>query len=146
MNELIQQTGAILKQTQELLKVPGVKETVTGFLGWMGKNIFSQSKTARERLNLIEQQQADAETISKLMGNLETLLEDNEALQKELNEKVASMQSKLKQAGVVITKTNTGTVTGNDNQFFQDITGNVTTTKIGRQINQGDSSTYNENN
>ncbi len=146
MNELIQQTGVILKQTQELLKVPGVKETVTGFLGWMGKNIFSQSKTAQERLNLIEQQQADAETITKLMGNLESALENNEELQKELNEKVASVQSELKQAGVVITKTNTGTVTGNDNQFFQDITGNVTTTKIGRQINQGDSSTYNENN
>jgi len=146
MNELIQQTGNILTQAQELLKVPGVKETVTGFLGWMGKKIFSKSKTAQERLILIEKQQADAQTIATLMGNLEAALENNEELQQELNEKVASVQSELKQAGVVITKTNTGTVTGNDNQFFQDITGNVTTTKIGRQINQGSSSTYNENN
>ncbi|MBE0639419.1 MAG: hypothetical protein IH598_12960 [Bacteroidales bacterium] len=146
MNELIQQTGAILTQAQELLKMPGVKETVTGFLGWMGKKIFSKSKTAQERLILIEQRQADAQTIATLMGNLESALENNEELQKELNEKVAAVQSELKQAGVVITKTNTGTVTGNDNQFFQDITGNVTTTKIGRQINQGSSSTYNENN
>jgi len=67
------------------LKLPGVKETVTGFLGWMGKKIFSKSKVMQERLILIEQQQADAETIAKLMGNLETLLEDNEELQQELN-------------------------------------------------------------
>lgn len=146
MNELMQQTGAILAQAQEWLKMPGVKETVTGFLGWMGKKIFSKSKTAQERFILIEQQQADAETIAKLMGNLETLLEDNEALQQALNEKVATVQSELKQAGVVITKANTGTVTGNDNVFIQDVTGNVTTTKIGRQVNQGNNSTYNENN
>lgn len=146
MNELMQQTGAILAQAQEWLKMPGVKETVTGFLGWMGKKIFSKSKTAQERLILIEQQKADAETIAKLMGNLETLLEDNEALQQALNEKVATVQSELKQAGVVITKANTGTVTGNDNVFIQDVTGNVTTTKIGRQVNQGNNSTYNENN
>jgi hypothetical protein len=56
------------------------------------------------------------------------------------------VQSELKQAGVNITKTTTGTVAGNDNVFIQDVTGNVTTTKIGRQINQGNSSTYNENN
>jgi len=146
MTELIQLTGAILTQAQELLKLPGVKETVTGFLGWMGKKIFSKSKAAQERLILIEQQQADAETIAKLMGHLESALENNEELQKELNEKVASVQSELKQAGVNITKTNTGTVTGNDVQFFQDVTGNITTTKIGRQINQGNNSTYNENN
>jgi len=145
MTELIQQTGAILKQAQEVMNVPGVKETVTGFLGWMGKKIFSKSKSAQERLILVEQQQADAETIAKLMGNLEAALEDNEELQKELNEKVAAVQSELKQAVVNIIKTNTGTVTGNNNQFFQDITGNITTTKIGRQINQGNNSTYNEN-
>jgi hypothetical protein len=145
MTELNQLTGAILTQAQELLKLPGVKETVTGFLGWMGKKIFSKSKAAQERLILIEQQQADAQTIATLMGNLETLLEDNEELQQELNEKVTAVQTELKQAGVNITKTNTGTVTGNDVQFFQDVTGNITTTKIGRQINQGNNSNYNEN-
>jgi hypothetical protein len=44
MNELIQQIGAILSQAQELLKLPGVKETVTGFLGWMSKKVFSRGK------------------------------------------------------------------------------------------------------
>jgi hypothetical protein len=44
MTELIQQTGVILTQAQELLKLPGVKETVTGFLGWMSKKVFSRSK------------------------------------------------------------------------------------------------------
>ncbi len=44
MNELIQQTGANLTQTRELLKLCGVKETVTGFLGWMSKKVFSRSK------------------------------------------------------------------------------------------------------
>lgn len=99
MTELIQQTGAILTQAQEWLKLPGVKETVTGFLGWMSKKIFSKSKAAQERLILIEQQQADAETIAKLMGNLEMLLEDNEELQKELNEKVAAVQSEQSRQG-----------------------------------------------
>jgi hypothetical protein len=31
MNDLIQQTGAILTLAQELLKLPGLKETVRGF-------------------------------------------------------------------------------------------------------------------
>jgi hypothetical protein len=119
------------------LKLPGVKETVTGFLGWMGKKIFSKSKAAQERLILIEQQQADAETIAKLMGNLETLLEDNEELQKELNEKVAAVQSELKQAGVVITKTNTITITGNHNKAYQDISNSTITDNSNNQTHSG---------
>ncbi len=137
MNELIQQTGAILTQAQELLKLPGVKETVTGFLGWMSKKIFSKSKAAQERLILIEQQQADAETIATLMGNLESALENNEELQKELNEKVAAVQSELKQAGVNITKTNTITITGNANKVYQDISNSTITDNSNNQTHSG---------
>lgn len=37
MAELIQQTGNILTQSQELLKLPEVQGAVTGFLSWIGK-------------------------------------------------------------------------------------------------------------
>ncbi len=137
MNELIQQTGAILKQSQELLKVPGVKETFTCFLGWMGKNIFSQSKTAQERLILIEQQHADADTIAILRGNLEFLLEGNEKLQKELNEKVVAIQAELKHAGINISKTNTVTITGNYNKAYQDISNSTISDNSLNQTHSG---------
>ncbi|MBE0637319.1 MAG: tetratricopeptide repeat protein [Bacteroidales bacterium] len=131
MTELIQQTGAILTQAQEWLKLPGVKEPVTGFLDWMSQKVFSKSEKSKERLILIEQQQADAGTIAKLMGNLESELEDNEELQKELNEKVAAVQTELKQAGVNITKTSTITITGNHNKAYQDISNsNITDSSI----------------
>jgi hypothetical protein len=57
MNELIQQTGVILTQAREWLKLCGVKETVTGFLGWMSKKVFSRSKIEFE--NLIHTTQHD---------------------------------------------------------------------------------------
>ncbi len=137
MTALIQQTGAILTQAQELLKLPGVKETVTGFLGWMGKKIFTKSKAAQERLILIEQQQADAQTIATLMGSLETLLEDNEELQKELNEKVAAVQSELKQAGVTINKDNTINISGKYIKTYQDISKSTITDNSINQTHSG---------
>ncbi len=44
MNEVLQQTGNILTQSQELLKQPAVKGAVSGFLSWIGSKIFAGKK------------------------------------------------------------------------------------------------------
>jgi predicted metal-dependent hydrolase len=144
MNDLMQQTGNILAQSQELLKQPEIKGAVSGFLSWIGSKIFANKKAKQERLALIEKQKADEQTINDLKSDIRSIVEDNEELQKELAEKVKEVELLLKKANVQITKTNTVNITGNENTVFQDITGNVTNMKIGRQINQGDNSTYNE--
>ena len=61
-------------------------------------------------------------------------MEDNEALQQELASKIAALNEELKAAGINVTQTHSGT--GD----------NVGRDKIGKQINMGDNSTYNETN
>ncbi|MEI6291592.1 MAG: hypothetical protein WCP19_14290, partial [Chloroflexota bacterium] len=105
------QTGAILGQATELLKIPAISGAVTGLFGWLG-NAFTK-KSAKERLALIEQNQHSEETISNLKINLETVLEDNEELQKELAEKLKEIEIQMEKAGIKnVTKTNTVIVSG----------------------------------
>jgi len=137
MNELIQQTGNILAQSQELLKQPEVKGAISGFLSWIGTKIFANKKATQEKLALIEQQKADAETITALKANLEFMLDGNDELQKELAEKVKEVDLLLKQAGTQITKTNSINATGN-NKIYQDINNS---TIIDNSINQNHSGT-----
>jgi hypothetical protein len=73
MNELIAQTGAILGQATELLKIPAISGAVTGLFGWLGKVLTGQK--AKERLALIEQNQHSEETIGNL--NMLTVILNN---------------------------------------------------------------------
>jgi hypothetical protein len=120
MNDLIQQTGYILAHSQELLNQPEVKGAITSFLSWMGKKVFANKKASQEKLVLIEQQKADAETIAWLQSSLEFVLDGNEELQQELAEKVKEVELLLKQTGVQITKSNSINATG-QNEIYQDI-------------------------
>lgn len=137
MAELIQQTGNILTQSQELLKQPEVQGAVTGFLSWIGKKIFANKKSTQEKLALIEQQKADAATIEGLKSNLEFVLEDNEELQKELAEKVKELDSVLKKVGVNINKNNTVNITGDGNKVYQDISNSTITDNSTNQTHSG---------
>jgi hypothetical protein len=120
MSDLLIQTGQILQQSSELMKNPAVAGAVTGFIGWM-KNIFSNNKRAKERLEMIEKMQANEETINQLKTNLDDLLYENQDLQKQLEEKLAELQKTISSAGISITKTNTVNIEGNNNSVFQDI-------------------------
>ena len=120
MNELIAQTGAILGQATELLKIPAIGGAVTGLFGWLGK-VFTK-KSSKERLTLIEQNKHSEETIKVLKNNLQFEIEDNEELQAQLAQKLKEIEKLMKQEGVnTVKKTNTMNVTGNGNINFQDI-------------------------
>jgi len=121
MTDLIQQTGNILAQSQELLKEPEVTGAISEFLHWIGKKIFGNKKATQEKLALIEQHKADKETIASLKSNLEFVLEGNEELQKKLEEKVKEVDLLLKKSGEQITKTNTVTITGDGNNVIHDV-------------------------
>lgn len=137
MNELIQQTGNILAQSQELLKQPEIKGAVSGFISWISSKIFANKKVSQEKLALIKQQEADAETIAGLKSNLEFVLDGNDELQKELAEKVKDLELLLKQAGVQTNKTNTANITGNSNKVYQDINNSTITDNSINQTHSG---------
>ncbi len=120
--DVLTQTTQILTQSAELMKNPAVAGAVSGFFGWM-KNIFSNNKRAKERIEMIEKLQASEEVIKGLQTNLDDLLYENEDLKKQFEEKLTELQEQLKNAGVQITKTNTMNITGNNNIGLQDING-----------------------
>ena len=96
--ELVNQTTEILKQGAELMKNPAISGAVTGFFGWI-KGILGK-KSAKEKLELIEQNKHNESTIAGLEANLEFILEDNEDLQKQLSEKVKDLELLMKKEGV----------------------------------------------
>ncbi len=109
--DLVTQTSAILKQGAELMKNPAIGGAITGFFGWI-KGILGK-KSAKEKIELIEQNKHNESTIAGLEANLEFILEDNEDLQKQLAEKVKEVELLMEKAGVEnnISKTNTMTNT-----------------------------------
>jgi len=120
--ELVNQTTAILTQGAELMKNPAISGAVTGFFGWV-KGILGK-KSAKEKLELIEQNKHNEATIAGLQANLEFILEDNEDLQKQLAEKLKEVEQLMKKEGIQsITKTNTMTTIGDGNINLQDING-----------------------
>ena len=129
MNELVTQTGAILVQAAELLKIPAIGGAVTGLFGWLG-NVFTK-KSAKEKLAMIEQNQHSEDTITGLKANLESVLDDNEELQKELAEKLMKIEKLMKENGIKnITKTNTVIISGTGHITAVDI--NKSTITINR--------------
>jgi len=114
MSNIINQTGAVLEKSAELLKNPALGEAVTGLFSWLG-NIFIKP-SVKEKLELVEQNKHNDKIIAVLMANLEFILEGNEDLQNQLTEKLKELDLLMKQAGVsTITKTNAINLTGNGN-------------------------------
>ncbi|ACF13830.1 hypothetical protein Ctha_1367 [Chloroherpeton thalassium ATCC 35110] len=143
MNELIEKPEDILTHGQELMKHPVVKNAVLKIVNWIGTKVFAGKKATQEKLALLEAQKADAALVADLKAKLEFVLEDNDALRKELAAQVNALNAQLKQAGAQTQKTNTASVSGEKNNLIQDSPNS--SIHIGRQINQGDGSTYNEN-
>jgi hypothetical protein len=132
MSDLINQTVSLVQKSSELIQQTGTEEIVKtaakGFFAWLG-GIFTK-KSAKEKLTLIEESKANAETIAGLKANLEFILEDNEELRNQLEEKVKALDLLLKETGNTNnTKTNTMNVTGNNNISSIDNTGNITINK-----------------
>jgi len=115
--ELVTQAGAILTQGAELMKNPAINGAVTGMFGWL-KGVLGK-KSAKEKLELIEQNKHSEETIAGLKANLEFILEDNEDLQKQLAEKLKEVELLMKKEGVDNSvTTNTANVTNSTNTKF----------------------------
>jgi hypothetical protein len=117
MNDL----SNILEQSAELMNQPAVKGAVSTFFSWLSEKLFSKNKSTQEKIALIQQQKADSETIAGLKANIEFVLENNEELRKELDEKVKALDLLLKTNNTQTIKTNTIKNVGNNNIFNQDI-------------------------
>jgi len=123
MQELIMYAGDILRQSSELMKNPAVGAAVSGMVSWLG-GAFGNKKSTAEKLELIEKNEHDDETIKSLQANLEFMLEDNEELQQQLAEKLKEIDTVMKKEGVnITTKTNTINITGDNNTAVQGIEG-----------------------
>ena len=121
--KLVNQTTEILKQGSELMKNPVISSAIREIFEWL-KGILGK-KSAKEKLELIEQNKYNEETIIGLKANLEFILEDNEDLQKQLSEKLKKVELLMEKTDVQkIIKTNTISITGNANIVLQDITSN----------------------
>jgi len=123
MNELIEQTVALVQKSSELLRQTETEEITKSaakyFLDWLS-NVFTK-KSAKEKLNQIAENKVNQETILGLKVNLEYVLEDNDLLQKQLSEKIKELGVLLKNNGIQITRNNITSVTGNANMVFQNI-------------------------
>lgn len=94
---LIEDAGRILNGATDLLKNPVVGSAVSGVLSWVKSKLTSKSQ--KERLATIEKNEHDEKTIIALMAQLEVLLEENDALAKELDTKVAEVKKALEDDG-----------------------------------------------
>lgn len=118
--EIITLAGVILSQANRLMENEKVGNAVKGVMNWIGGVLGKPS--ANEKLQQIEQNSNVEDNVNSIKANLEFMLEDNQALQAQLSEKLEALQGIMQQEGVqMITKTNTMNVTGNDNISFQDI-------------------------
>ena len=128
MSELINQTGAILEKGAELMKNPAIGGAVTGLFGWL-KEILNK-KAFKEKLELVETNKHNQDTIAGLKANLEFILEDNDEMRDLLAEKVKEIEILSKKSGIEnVTKSNVMNNTGNGITGFQDITGNIAINK-----------------
>lgn len=119
--EIIALTGAIISGGKKLMENEAVAETVHGVLNWIG-NALGGKKSVQEKLEKVERGEITEGDVNSIKANLELTLEDNEELQQELIAKVGEVQKVAAREGVsIITKTNTQTITGNNNIALQDI-------------------------
>ena len=107
--------GSVFVLVQKSLEIPQVKDAAANMLSWISSKVFSGKEKTQDELKQLEQQEADAATVTKLESKLELVLEDNDALRQELEGKVAKLTQLLKQAEaqmpnptITITQTHTG--------------------------------------
>ncbi len=121
MLEIIALTGAIISGGKKLMENPAVAETVNGVFSWIG-NALGGKKSVQEKLAKVERGEITEEEVTSIKANLELALEDNEELQRQLSAKLKEVETVAKQEGVpMVNKTNTQTITGNNNISLQDI-------------------------
>lgn len=100
---------------------PAVAETVNGVMSWIG-NALGGKKSVQEKLEKVESGNFNDEDIIVLKAKLESILEDNEELQRQLSAKLNEVETIAKRENVPMPgKTNTMNVTGNSNISLQDI-------------------------
>jgi len=121
--------GVILTGANKLMENEAVGNAVKGVMNWIGGVLGKPSAT--EKLQQIERNQQVEESVNSIKANLEFVLEGNQALQDQLAAKLEELQALMKKENVQMPKTNTMTITGNENIGFQDITtqGNITITR-----------------
>ncbi|MBE0637073.1 MAG: hypothetical protein IH598_00965 [Bacteroidales bacterium] len=121
--------GVILSGANKLMENEAVGNAVKGVMNWIGGVLGKPSAT--EKLQQIEQNQQVEESVNSIKANLEFVLEGNQALQNQLAAKLEELQALMKKENVQMPKTNTMTITGNENIGFQDITtqGNISITR-----------------
>jgi hypothetical protein len=121
--------GVILSGANKLMENETVGNAVKGVMNWIGGVLGKPSAT--EKLHQIEQNQQVEESVNSIKANLEFVLEGNQDLQNQLAAKLEEIQALMKKENVQMPKTNTMTITGNENIGFQDINtqGNITITR-----------------
>ena len=114
MIEIINQAGAILEKSAELMSNPAIGGAVTGLYSWL-KNVVT-SKSAAKKIALIEENKHTEETIIGLKSSIEDILEDNLELQEQFTSKIEEIKKLMKQENINISnKTVNVNVSGNEN-------------------------------
>lgn len=126
MTNLIENTIDLVQKSSELLTQTGTNEIVKsaskGFFNWLS-GIFTKN-SAKEKLKLIEENNANQDTIAGLKANLEFILEDNEQLSKQLEQKLQELEKVYKTQLPTNSKTNNTSKIGensNNNIVIQNI-------------------------
>jgi hypothetical protein len=130
MLELVALAGVVLNQANKLMENEAVGNAVKGVMNWIGGALGKPS--ASEKLQQIEVNQNVEENVNSIQSNLEFVLEDNKELQRQLAEKLEELQQLMQKEGIpMATKTNTMSITGNENISLQDINtqGNISISK-----------------
>ena len=120
---LIADAGNILNGASELLKNPAIGGAVSGVMGWLKDKLSGKSQ---ERLEQIEKNEHDDKVITAIEAQLEIILEDNEELKRELEEKINEVKEAIKSAGNNVggdQTTNTIHVDGDNNIVLQNVNG-----------------------
>jgi hypothetical protein len=128
--EIIALAGVILSQANKLMENETVGNAVKGVMSWIGGVLGKPSAT--EKLNQIEADQNTEANVNSIKANLEFVLEDNQALQAQLAEKLKELEQLMQKEGMPLpSKTNTQNITGDNNISFQDINtqGNINITR-----------------
>lgn len=121
MMEIIALTGAIIQGGKKLMENEAVANTVNGVFKWIG-NALGGKPSVTEKLEKAETGNIDEQEVNSIKAQLEFVLEGNEELQKQLAARLEEVQKVADREGVsIITKTNTQTVTGDNNISLQDI-------------------------
>lgn len=120
MNEIINQAGAILEKSAELMSNPAISGAVAGLYGWLKKVVTS--KSAAKKIELIEENKHTEETIIGLKSSIEDILEDNTDLQEQFKLQIEEIEKLMKQENINIsTKTVNVNVSGDENITATDI-------------------------